>query len=485
MRKVYLDEIPRWKTGANTGRFNWSESVGYRFKFIYDDIEGEIEILNYSDGYLTLKWKDRILEVFTSSLLKCCLGKLLGKLTDEFKIEIDSVLNNVKITKRKLVVKNYRGYKINKKYYKYTCNKCGFECGEYYKNGEYKEEHWVEEGGLLRGNGCACCSNHIVVPHINSIVANKETHWMIKYFQGGHDEAKKYTCNSGVAIYPICPDCGKIRDKLIQISTINTTHSIACSCGTGFKYPEKFMYSILKQLDVEFETQYSPDYLNRKLSDFHIPFSKLIIETDGKLGHKGGIAHSMSDKKIEECIEIDIWKDEQHNLHGLHTIRINCFKSNMEYIKNNILNSELVDYFNFEDVDWNEANEFAWFSNLKKDVCEYWNNKEDWETTKDLVKVFNVSQGVIVNYLTQGTKFNWCNYDSRKEVIKNASKSGKLKGKPVEIFKGDISLGVFPSCTELERQSEELFGVKLFQNKISQVCNRKIKHYKGYTFEYI
>ena len=52
-----------------------------------------------------------------------------------------------------------------------------------------------------------------MIDGINSIVAKEETHWMIKYFQGGYDEAKKYTKSSNQKIYFNCPTCGRIKNK--------------------------------------------------------------------------------------------------------------------------------------------------------------------------------------------------------------------------------------------------------------------------------
>ena len=40
---------------------------------------------------------------------------------------------------------------------------------------------------------------------------------MVKYFQGGIDEARRYTYNSRQKIYPICPDCGRVKDKDIYV----------------------------------------------------------------------------------------------------------------------------------------------------------------------------------------------------------------------------------------------------------------------------
>lgn len=40
MRKVFLDELPKWDSGKNKGGINWKLSIGKKVKFIYDDIQG-------------------------------------------------------------------------------------------------------------------------------------------------------------------------------------------------------------------------------------------------------------------------------------------------------------------------------------------------------------------------------------------------------------------------------------------------------------
>ena len=75
-------------------------------------------------------------------------------------------------------------------YYKYKCNKCGFDCGGHYYKEEFRQEYWVEKHTFNKNPHCICCSScnsMVVVPHINSIVATDT--WMIPFFQGGYDEA--------------------------------------------------------------------------------------------------------------------------------------------------------------------------------------------------------------------------------------------------------------------------------------------------------
>ena len=117
-------------------------------------------------------------------------------------------------------------------------------------------------------------------------------------------------------------------------------------------------------------------------------------------------------------------------------------------------------------------------------VCDYKKNNPDF-TTFDISKLMNLHHGTIRVYLRRGFILGWCDYNSKEERVKSSSKAGKQNGKQVEIFKNSLSLGVFESTCELERQSEKIFGVKLSFSAISRVCLSKKLQYKGFIFKYI
>ena len=94
----------------------------------------------------------------------------------------------------------------------------------------------------------------------------------------------------------------------------------------------------------------------------------------------------------------------------------------------------------------------------------------------------NLSRDTICIYLKKGSQLGWCNYNPKEEKRKAHSKNGLSKGKKVEVFKDGYSLGIFPSCSELSRQSEKLFGVKLVQTTITKSYLDKEKLYKGFIF---
>ncbi len=477
-RKVFLEDLPKIKRGQKQ-IINWRESVGYRVKGIYESLQFEVEIIDYEPKtqYLYIKYLNKdIFRVHTGNFQECKLGKLLGKITKEFKIQIET---HFKDNKRDIIIidKEYRLCKSNNqntKYYKYRCNKCGYE-------------GWMLEGDLLKRKGCPCCCNppQVVVEGVNSIIDTDS--WMIKYFQGGYGEAKKYTKCSTTKIYPVCPNCGNIKDKPVAIYSIYTNHSIGCpKCCDGLSFPNKVMFNVLEQLNIDFETEYSPNWIKPKRYDFYFELDdkKYIVEMDGGF-HK--IDNKMSGRTKEESQEIDDYKDLKATKHNIKVIRVDCKESEIKYIKNNVFNSILNELFDLTKIDWLKCEEFA-LSSLVKDVCEIKKNNQNLTTT-DIEKIVHLEKSTIIKYLKKGNSLGWCYYNPKEEKEKSRKKALvstiKTCSKPIEIFKNGDSLGVFNSVAELIKQSEELFGVKLISSLISKVIKGERNHHRGFTFKYI
>lgn len=391
----------------------------------------------------------------------------------EFRIKIGQVFKDGKrdiIITDKEIRKDENGY--NRKYYKYTCNKCGWTKG------------WIEERRILGKDTivCACCNSQIVVEGINDIPTTAP--WMIPYFQGGIEEAKLYTKGSGKYIYPICPDCGKVKNKPMNIYNIYTRHSIACSCKDNKSYNEKLMISILEQLKINYELEHSPKWSCKRRYDFYISNLNIIIETHGLQHYKGGFERK-NGRNLKEEQDNDRIKKElaiENRIKEENYIVIDCRKSELEYIKQNILNSRLNEIFDLSIIDWLKVEEFA-LSNLIKQVCDYWN--EDIYSIEEISKIVKLKENTIKKYIKQGASIGWCNNYFRSNFKNNFKNNINSKSKQVEIFKNGKSLGVFKSLSDLERKSEEIFNTKLYTGRISEVCNGKRDKYKGFAFTYV
>lgn len=480
MRKVFLDDLPR--KGGKLGKIDWENSAGFKVFFSYDNIEGEVEIIKYEkkSERLFIIYNGKEFDINSTGFKNCRIGRILGKRTKEFKIKIGQVFKD---DKRDLVItgREYRDRvdnKGNNKYYKYTCNVCGWT------------EGWILEGNLTgkRKHGCSCCRGFTVVEGINDIPTTAP--WMVKYFQGGYNEAKMYTKSCGKKIKPICPSCKNIREKFMTVNDLYMKKSIGCKCGDNISYPEKFMYNILKQLNIKFETQLSKtkfEWCKNKLYDFYLSEYNCIIETHGRQHYERAKGFY---KTLEEEQENDRCKERLAKENGIENyIVIDCRRSDLEWIKNSILNSKLNEFFDLSKIDWLKCEEFAINFNIVKEVCEYWNHKEDWETIKDLAKIFNCDPATIDSYLRKGENQGWIKDYQKIRNLSNLKKSAnavrKRCAKRVEIFKNNISLGKFEAIADIVRQSEDLFGVKMSSGKISQVCLGKKPQYKGFTFKYV
>lgn len=484
MRKVFLDDLPRWEKGegaVKVGTINWNKSIGYKVPFIYDNIEDKIEIIDYINdrSRVIISYKDKQMNIFSGSLKEGNIGKLFNKITKDFKIEIGTIFKD---DKKDLIIidREYRkksfidkeGYNCvhNLKWYKYECNKCSYE-------------GWIIEYDLLKGKGCSCCNGKTVVPEINSIWVKEP--WMMN-LGVSEEDAKKYTPGSSKKIKVKCPDCGRYSNKICR--DVFKYKTIRCACGDGFSYPEKFMANTLNQLGVEFIMQLSKTtfkWCRNYLYDFYIPSLNIIIETHGSQHYE----EPSRGRSLAEEQENDRYKEQLAKENGIgNYIVIDCRYSELEWVKNNILNSRLNELFDLSVIDWIRCEEYA-LKNIVKEVCEYWKNKEEWETTSDIQKIFGLSRYTVLKYLKIGNDNKWCFYNSdnsRKYGYIKASQNNKNKfSKPVEIFKDNVSLGVFESASELSRQSKERFGIKMIRSSISAVCVGKRKSHKGYIFKYI
>lgn len=126
MRK-FLDtsNLATYQSGKYKGKYDWSNNIGKKLYFEYDDISGYIEILDYvkvkPQGDITLKYKDIITTTTTPNLLHLKIPRLFHKekQTRRYKYNIGDIINkyndSIKILKQiKIEYKNSscRGYQV-------------------------------------------------------------------------------------------------------------------------------------------------------------------------------------------------------------------------------------------------------------------------------------------------------------------------------------------------------------------------------------
>ena len=389
----------------------------------------------------------------------------IGQRVTNNKRDLTIIDREIRIKEKTFKNRNNKKYTCNEKWYKCYCNICGWD------------GYWVIETNTESDKtGCTCCGNKIVVEGINDIATTDK--WMIPIV--GEEFAKTHTHGSNTdKFYPICPDCGRKKSKKTTANKIYQDKGISCPCNDNISVPNKIMFNVLEQLSIDFETEYSPNWIGLRRYDFYIPSMNIIIEMDGGW-HK--IDNTKSGQTKEESKDLDDYKDEQARLHGIEVIRIDCKKSKLGYIKEKILESNFSKLFDLSTINWIKVEKFT-CTNLVKVACQIKKNNLDY-TTVQIGEIMKMSSATIISYLKKGSNVGWCDYDAKSEQIRVCTKNGKKNGKLIDIFKNEKYLGRFQSALEIERQSEKLFGIKFVNQGISTACKQN-KTYKGYTFKHV
>lgn len=464
MRKIDVSCLPIIKSGTNCGKINWTESPGCILDFEYDNIIGKIEILSYvkKNQKLSVKYNNIISNIGTAELCGCKIGNVIGVYNTDFIYKIGT---NIKDDKRDLTITDnqYKSVSKNNKnkrrWYRYTCNVCGWSDG------------WILESSLSsRKHGCACCSNIITVKNINSL---NITHPHLMKYLVNVDDAFNVVYGTKKKIDVKCLDCG----NTFKISTNYFTriNNVICNkCGDNISYPNKFIFNVLQQLNLEFKPEMEFLWGQNKRYDFYIPSLNCIIEAHGEQHYRD--RHGWT--KLSEQQNNDKIKEDNAIKNNIRNyIIIDCRKSEMEYIKNNLLNSKLKELINLSNIDWIKCEKYC-TNNLIKTVCEYKRDNIDLSTF-EIAKKFNLSDVTIRRYLIIGSNiWDWINYNGVDEFKNRVYKQSKI----IEVFKDDISIGIFKSISDLERNSVEKFGIKLIHSNIYKSIKND-RSYNGFKFK--
>ncbi len=236
------------------------------------------------------------------------------------------------------------------------------------------------------------------------------------------------------------------------------------------------MYSVLNQLDIEYIDEYTPKWAGKFRYDVYIPSINCIIENHGKQHYEERL--SWLGKTIEEIQEIDEYKKETAILNGIqHYIVIDCRESSVQWIKDNIIKSELPSLlkFNESDIDWVECGEFA-TRNFIKDIADLWNNGMSvGEISKKINKTVNMAS----IHLYRAAESGWCDY-SREASLKRQYDNMKNGKSPVAKSVRCIETRVvYCSQTEASRQT----GISI--SSIGECCRGKQKTAGGYRWEFV
>ena len=255
-----------------------------------------------------------------------------------------------------------------------------------------------------------------VVPHIMQYLANKQ-------------DGYKYAWQSDKYVETICPTCG--HRELKHIGGLCRNGFFCPACSDGISIPNKIMYNVLSQVGIPFKREVGRadfKWMKKYFYDFYFQTpdgTNVLIEMDGGL-------HS----RIEEQKDRDEIKNQLAAAHNFQLIRIDCDYRNarekvIDYIKENIVNSELPLLLNLEVVDWKQCASTI-KNNVMIQICSLWEN-DGW-SSGDIVRFLQLHRTTVCTYLKRGYQLGLCPSYSTEESLRRR-KRYKMIENNIEVVK--------------------------------------------------
>lgn len=327
---------------------------------------------------------------------------------------------------------------------------------------------------ILGKQGCPVCSSCKIIAGVNDFPTVRPD--LLIYIVDKNSvvgispsSKKKVLCR--------CPDCKKEKKQILG----NLYYSgFACPyCSDNISYPNKFCRAVLTQLNVKnLKVEWCPDWMKESGHNYFYDnyFEddkgvKYVLEADGEFHYRQPYDKARS---LNENIRIDEYKDNMAEIHGINVIRIDCRKSNMNYIKENIINSMLNSIFDLALIDWDLCNQTA-LNNLIKDICDYYMSQEDRnKTVTHTSKKFNyIGHETVRRYLKIGANLGWCDYDPVK-ALSYSHTHNKNNAKLYNIY--DSNKTLLATCLGMPECSKYIFenyGINILPGTLKASLYRK------------
>lgn len=325
-KKIDFSKLPI--RNGERKQIDWKNSIGQEIAFEYKGIVGTLKITDYDakNTMLHLLYNNNIYKLRIKEIKKCALGRLLGEFGyDDINIGLEK--NNVVVTE---IVENTH------KLIRYKCKACG-QYGEMKANSFKKSK-----------NPCHICTGRKLVVGINDLhTTNPKLASMLKNQSDGYRVTQK-SCEK---LWFVCPYCG---DEIYK-SPNQINNSFPCvKCRDGHSYGERFMAAILKNKNIDFIQEKKFEWSGLKRYDFYLPSYNLIIETHGEQHYQSTHFESIGGRSLlEEQANDKLKKQLALKNKVSNYIVVDVQKSEFDYIKNNILNSELKEILSLKEEDFN------------------------------------------------------------------------------------------------------------------------------------
>lgn len=454
--------------GKNKGRkvVDWKNCYGKQIYYKCCDREGFLTILDYYQKQKKVKilinGQEHI--CFTDTVLNCEFGRNVFRVENlEYKYELNSIIN---VNNTNYTVLAQTRLDNNKKAYKLKCNICG-------------EETLKTENQIDFGYGCMVCNGKKAKQGFNDMwTTDKELANMLLDKDFGYTHTTYSQKNTDW----LCPIC----ETVIKNKSPYTVYKYGLSCpvcGKTKSYPNRFMYALLKNANVNFKSEKAFNWSDNKRYDFYLDDFNIIIEMHGKQHYDKDFFDTCEEIKANDKYKKSLALS--NNISKENYIEIDSRYSEFTFIKENVTNSILKDYIDFSMVDWNKVAEDITLSPLKE-ACRLWDEgNHDIQNIADIIGYHLSStseflrKGQLLGITTYTTKFS-----NELGFQKSRDTWYQRFGRP---FKCNQNNFVFGSPTVFENVSESIFGYKISDHAPISILSGKQKNTKKdhLTFSYI
>lgn len=270
-------------------------------------------------------------------------------------------------------------------------------------------------------------SGHITIKYQDNIITTRTPnllHLKIPSLFNKEKQSKKYKYNVGDVIHKFNDSiqiveqirilynnssCRGYKVKCLDCNYVYDTREECIStcpiCGERTSYSERFVYSLLKQANINFIPQIEFEWLHNKYYDVYLPYYNSIIEIHGEQHYKPTKMNKQSSP--EETYKMNLKNDKlKYDIaisNGLSYYSINACKSKklFENAKN------ILTFIDFSTISELECEKFANYKTIKKE-CDLWNRGYSLE---EIQAELNESIQSIQFKLRLGYKYNMCNYN--------------------------------------------------------------------------
>lgn len=349
------------------------------------------------------------------------------------------------------VMKQYREEGRWEKKYELECQQCGGTSNK------------TETDIRLNKTGCCVCKGKSVKRGVNDLETTAP--WIASLLLNKED-GTKYSVGSNKKVWFKCPSCGE--ERFLMINSVYRV-GLCCPCNKHRSIPERFCFSILKQLGLDFETQYG---IENKRFDFFIKDSSTIIEVHGKQHYlpsqrKGG-------RTLEEEQENDKYKRELAKRKGIKNyIEIDCRQSDFVFLRGQFEQSELAKLYSLDEIDWSKVFFDCQTSLLEQVVDLYHQGLNCSEISREL----NISKPTTKQWLKNGIEAGMVELLSIRATQLNSPFSII---DPVKHIETGV---IFANIGDVSHELSRVYRTKMSSKGISRVIKGESEHYKGLHFE--